>query len=396
LKHKSDGEDNMKHKFVLWLLGLLLFSTALYPGDVDRVGQPIMVYENGFTPVGGNFWASGGAGIANPNNAEALFYNPAWSSRSKYTVLIGGLRQFEKRFFLIEDLGVSIGGKWLLPSYSLLARRFELGLLFLGYQNIYDFKKKFEVEIATPEHPEGTGEFMTNIEEETLQNFFVGFNRALISHVNIGIKAGLLRHHFSGEIGQRTIDSKVGYSYALELGLVGAVGDRGQVALTYRYFDPLKYTFKMSAPRFSNNADSIEWISTEIDRQFRLPWLLDLGVYFRPLRYLRVMLKLEYQEWKKVSRYYEDRLQWAFGATVVPDERWRLNFGAFSSGRYPEKKDGIEDTPFVTAGINYRIKPRLMLSASALSNTFFVKKMNDNAEQMERSQVLFGLQWMFE
>ncbi len=386
----------MKHKCAFVLFTFLIFSASLYSGDVDRLGMPILIYENGFTPIGTSFWASGGAGIANPNNAEALFYNPAWSAKTKYTVLIGGLRQFEKRFALIENLDVNIGGGWLLPSYSLLARRFESGLLFLGYQNIYDFKKKFKTEIVTVEHPEGTGEFLTNTEEQTLQNFFVGFNRALVAHLNVGIKVGLLRHHLSGEIGQRKIDSKVGYSYALDLGIIYEVGDQGHVALVYRYFDPLKYTIKMEAPRFLNDSDSIEWVVTEIEQPFRLPWFLDLGVYFQPLRHLRVMLKLEYQEWKKVSKYYDNRLQLAVGATVTPNEHWKINFGAFTSGQYPEEDNGIEDTPFVTAGINYRIKPGLILTASALSNTFFVKKINDNAKQINRSQILFGLQWMFE
>ncbi|MHB2149739.1 hypothetical protein ACX8XP_11835 [Calditrichota bacterium LG25] len=383
----------MKFRFYFLLLCIFSLSSALYAGDVDRLEAPAWVYENGFTPTGVSFWASGGAGIANPHEAEVLFYNPASPVKTEYLFLMGGLKYFEKSFFQIQDLETKIGGKWLVPSYLLIGRRLNSGFLFLGFQNVYHFKKKFIFEVVTVEQPEGTGEFLTNIEEQSLQNFFIGFNRSFLTHFNFGLKIGLLRHSLSGEMGHQKIDSKTSTSYALNLGLNYEMNDQLHMALTYRYLDPLKYKFRLEAPMVSDNYDSIEYVMTEIERYFRLPWFLDFGIYLKPAKSLQLMLKLEYQEWKKVSKYYDNRLQLALGATISPDEKWRLNFGAFTSGQYPQKDDGLEDTPFVTAGIDYRLKSGLVFSISALSNTFFVDKVNNNAKQIDRSQIMFGMAW---
>ncbi len=385
----------MKPRFAFWLFCLLIFSASLYSGDIERVWRVDQIFENGFTPAGASFWASGGAGIANPNNAEALFYNPAWSAKTKYTVLIGGLKRFENDFVPFTDANFKIAGKLLIPSYFMATTRFKQGMLFVGYQNAYYFKKEYSFEIRTIEHPEGTGEFMTLSEEQILQNFFFGFNRQLFGPFNVGFQVGLIRYNFEGKKNDsETLASGVDYNYDFKLGLNYKFSNQTQISLIYHYLNPVEYKIKYKGIVVADSVNDYQTV--ESVGEFRLPWFLDLGVYFRPLRHLRVMLKLEYQEWEKVSKYYDNRLQLAVGATVTPNEHWKINFGAFTSGQYPEEDYGIEDTPFLTAGIDYRVKPGLMLTASALSNTFFVKKINDNAKQINRSQILFGLQWMFE
>lgn len=396
LKQKLNTKTSIIPAFFFIVFWCFLFSTALFAGDHDRIGQPILIFENDFTPTGASLWASGGAGIANPSNAEALLYNPAWRAKAKNMLLFGGLRQFEKTIYSSQDSKIKISDLWILPSYLLIAHHFKQGLIFLGYQSIYRYKQKFIFEIRTSDYPEGSGEFLTNVENQSLQNFFIGFNRPLLTHFNVGLNLGLLRHSFKGEIGQIKIDSKNNYSYAFSLGLNYEMNDRVQMSLIYRYIDPLKYKFKLEAPRVSGDSDSIEYFVTESERPIRLPWFLDLGFYFQPSHLMQLTFKIEYQEWKKISKAYDNRLQLALGATIIPNEKWRLNFGAFTSGQYPDKDRGMEDTPFVSAGIDYRLKSGLLLSISALSNTFFVKKINDNAKQIGRSQILFGMQWAFE
>ena len=385
----------MRFKNLLILLVLFAFG-SLYAGDKDRLQMPTMIYDNGFTPTGVEYWAGGGAGIADANNAEALFYNPAWKARTKYTFLIGGLRQFEKRFFLVQDLEAKTGDSWLLPSYLLLARQFNHGTVFLGYQNLYHLKKEYRIQIVTVEHPEGTGEFLTDIEDQSIQNFFVGGNRQIFSRLSFGAQVGLARFHFTGKMLDRNIDSDPAYSYTLNFGLNYEMNDRIQFALAYRYFEPLTYKFKLSAPLINNNADSIEYISKETKRPFRLPWFLDFGFHLKPIDFLDVMFKVEYQEWQKIASYYPNRLHVALGASVKAAERWQVRLGAFTGGRFPETKNGLEDTPFLTVGTKYRLISGLTISVSALSNTFFIKKINDKARQIERSQILFGMQWQME
>ena len=385
----------MRFNNLLILLVLFAFG-SLYAGDGDRVQGPIMIYENGFVPTGVDYWAGGGAGIADPNNAEVLFYNPAWKARTKYTFLLGGVRQFEKRFFLDQNLEVKTGNLWLLPSYLLLARQFNRGTLFLGYQNLYHFKTEFRMQIATVEHPEGTGEFITNTEDQNIQNFFVGVNRQIFSRLSFGAKVGLARFHFTGKMLDRNIDSDPAYSYTMNFGLNYKMNDRIQFALAYRYFEPLTYKFKLSAPLVKSNGDSIEYISKETKRPFRLPWFLDFGFHLKPIDFLDFMVKVEYQEWQKVTSFYENRLHVALGASVKPKKDWQVRLGAFTGGRFPEAKNGLEDTPFLTVGGKYRLMSNLTISVSALSNTFFIKKINDKARQIERSQILFGMQWQME
>ncbi len=384
----------MRFNNLLILLVLFAFG-LLYAGDRDRVQGPIMIYDNGFVPTGVDYWAGGGAGIADANNAEVLFYNPAWKARTKYTFLLGGVRQFEKRFFLDQNLEVKMGSLWLLPSHLLLARQFNRVTLFLGYQNIYHFKQKFRMQIATVEHPEGTGEFISNTEDQNIQNFFVGVNRQIFSRLSLGAQVGLARFYFSGRMGYGKIISDPAYSYTLNFGLNYEMNDRIQFALAYRYFEPLTYKFKLSAPLI-NNADSIVYISKESKRPFRLPWFLDFGFHLKPADFLDVMFKVEYQEWQKIASYYPNRLHMAFGASVKAAERWQVRLGAFTGGRFPETKNGLEDTPFLTVGTKYRLISGLTISVSALSNIFFIKKINDKARQIERSQILFGMQWQME
>ncbi len=385
----------MKHYFRLCFICLLLLSTPLYSGDVDRLGMPILIYENGFTPLGSSFWGSGGAGLANPNNAEVLFYNPGWPAQTKQLVLTGGLKQFEKRFSQIQDLEVKIGDQWLLPSYLLVGHRFTFGFLFLGIQNVYNFKKKLKFEVKTVEFPDGTGEFLTNVEEQTLQNFFIGFNRPLFSRFSFGIKMGLLRHLLNGEFGHRKLDSEASYSFAFSAGIHYKVSEQVHLALNYRYFDPLTYTFKLEGVQFVPNPDSVEYVIAETELPFRLPWFLGIGFHVRPFNTLQFVLKLEYQEWAKISKYYTNRLQLALGAIFTPNERWQLRLGAFTSGDFPEKNSGLEDTPFLTAGLDYWFTKSLKISLSALTNSVFVKKLNSSTKQIERSQILFGMQWAF-
>lgn len=377
----------MTHFLLVLLLGSLLFA-----GDKDRISIPVIVYENGFTPSGTRFWASGGAGLANPNNAEVLFYNPAQQTKNENTMLIGSIQQFGKTFLQDETSEMKLGNKLLLPSYLLLAHRFDFGQLFLGYQTVYNFKKEYTAEFTTLQQPDGTGEFITNVEEQVLQNFFIGFNRRILRALNFGIKAGLLRQDISGKVFNRKIKNDADYSYALSLGLTYKINDQIQSALIYQYFNPLESKMELEAPVFVDTTGNDEYVTTKIPLPFRLPWMLDWSLYYEATPYLQFMLKIEYQEWQKISSQFENRLQLAFGA-ILKHENWQFRTGAFTCGQFPDKKNGMEDTPFLTAGMSYRLKSGILFSLSGISNAFFSKQVNNNLKQIERSQVLFGVEW---
>ena len=379
-------------KVLTCFLIVLLLNCALFAGDWDRVGIPIIIYENGFSPSGTRFWASGGAGLADPNNVEVLLYNPAHQTINDNKILMGGMKQFSHTFYKNETSEMKLGSKWLIPSYLLFSHRFTFGQLFLGYQTVYNFKKESKLEVATLEHPEGTGEYVTDYEDQTLQNFFIGFSRSVLRALDFGIKVGLLRHHFTGKMHKTEIKSDAAYSYALNLGLNYKANDFFHTALVFQYFEPMEFKTHLEAPFYVDSTADYEYVMIEVTRDFRLPWMLDLGFYFKPSHFLQFMFKIEYQEWENISKYYENRLQLAFG-TRLHHENWQFSAGAFTCGKFPTNKNGLEDTPFLTAGMSYQIKPGILISMSAVSNGIFSKKIDSKFNQIERSQILFGLEW---
>ncbi|NOX89403.1 MAG: hypothetical protein GXO77_10280 [Calditrichaeota bacterium] len=380
----------MQFNFKILLIVFLFTSLRLYAGDFDRrKPRNDLVFESGFVHNGAGFWASGGAGIANTENPEALLYNPAWNNKDGYLILAGGLKRFETDFGYTGE-NIKIDGELLAPAYFLAAARYKKWLFNAGYRTFYNFTIKFKNEIVTIEHPEGTGEYYSNIESKSVKNIFMGVNRPLTDHLSAGVQAGLLLYSFKSST-HNFNSSNSGFSYDFKAGLFHKYTERISASLVFHYLKRIKYDYEYKGIRFVN--DEGEEIPFKEKRKFIMPWFLDLGFQFWQSDYLQFMFKIQYQYWQEISKYMDNRLQLALGFSVFPNEYLKLRLGAFTMGDYLQNTNDTEDTAFLTAGIDYQPSPSVAFSLSVLSSRFFAGKTQYHSERIKRTEILFGIQW---
>ncbi len=72
----------MKSLSFVFLLFLALGNAKA--DDPARQQPEIPIFQEGFKNVGTAFWATAGAGLATSKNPEALFFNPAWQTSSRF------------------------------------------------------------------------------------------------------------------------------------------------------------------------------------------------------------------------------------------------------------------------------------------------------------------------
>ncbi len=159
----------MKSLSFVFLLFLALGNAKA--DDPARQQPEIPIFQEGFKNVGTAFWATAGAGLATSKNPEALFFNPAWQTSSRFFLVAGGTHHL-KNTHQFSNATIHYNSDLLLPSYALLGMNHRYGMLVLGFQQLYDLSKS--ISDAHYTLPPAWVEPPIESDHTTVRDFFFG------------------------------------------------------------------------------------------------------------------------------------------------------------------------------------------------------------------------------
>ena len=308
-------------------------------------------------------------------------YNPAWPTETKTLVIGGGLRRLGATIGYATDSS-EFNNQIVIPNYLMGITRYGKWIFQAGYREFYNTKLRYEIAVTVL--PEGNKRLVEHYENNRVNEFFVGINRKLGPHLNFGAQSGLLYQYASGTVDGKVVTKGHGYGYTFLLGLNYRPVQQFGMALTYRYASSIDYDV---------DSELMYNVGSSLRRSIRFPWFLDAGLYYVPLKWIEISLKTEFQEWKKVMDSLNNRLQLAVGLKISPAEHWALHTGYFTSGRYLNGENSLEDVAFITGGISYKIRSNLIFTLSALTSHFFAGKMADGLAQLDQTEILMGIRF---
>lgn len=187
---------NMRHKFFILLILSVFSLTAVYAGDLDRVGTVSGVQL--LIPVGARSIALGGASVSNVTGAEALYWNPAGLAYSPRAEFMFNNMQYiadiDVNYLAVTFNGKSIG------SFGIDIKNLNFG----------------DIEETTEDFPDGTGVTYS----PTFVVFGVSYARLLTDRIAAGVTAKFIHENvMQTGASSMAIDLGVQYSFGNNLRL---------------------------------------------------------------------------------------------------------------------------------------------------------------------------------
>jgi hypothetical protein len=367
----------MKNIFFISLLLLALGSAKA--DDPARQQPEIPIFQEGFKNAGATFWATSGAGLATSDNPEALFFNPAWQTSSRFLLIAGGTHHL-KSSHKFSNATLHYNNELLLPSYALVAINHRYGMLVLGFQQLYDLSKSISDVHYTL--PAAWAEAPIESDHTTVREFFVGINHTFPRHFSFGVQAGLTRFE-TERIAVAHSGSITGsdYSYRLSVGAEYHFQPKMYFTLAYHYYAPFSYT-----PAYHN----IEHTTPVVQKEVTLPSRAEIGFAFAPFNFAQFLFRAEFQNWHSVNSALENQWEYALGLTLQPKQRWRVHFGSFFDNQYLSLTRSIKNAFFISTGIDFKVLSTFTLSLSGFTNEPFA-----HDSQIKRTQWMFGFHWIW-
>lgn len=374
-------------KLILVFWVLVGITGILFADDGSQAHQTDKVWASGFVHLGAALWASGGAGIADPNNAEALLYNPAWRMQAKHLIIGGGLQRLSAQMQYAAD-STADNSQLVIPNYLLGVSRYGKWMFQGGYREVYNAKISYTVYPVYLSEGNAVNYTVSNVQR--VGALFVGLNRLITGKLSAGVQAGLLLANKEMKTDEKKYASGSGIGFDFKAGVLYQPSEQIALAVTYYYLHSIDYDMQY------------EWqyVPQKMTKEFsavshntlRFPWALAGGIYWKPSGRLSLSFKAQFQEWKRVQHSMDNRLKIAVGLRFRPAKKIGLRLGAFTMGNYLNGRKNFEDVAFTTAGIEYKLQKNLLLSASALTSHFFAGKTAKGYDQLDQLEILMGIQ----
>ena len=369
-------------KLMMVFCVLLGITSLLFADDGSQAHQTDKVWASGFVHLGAAFWASGGAGIADPDNAEALLYNPAWRMQAKHLIIGGGLQRLSAQLQYATD-STADNGQLVIPNYVLGVSRYGKWMFQGGYREVYNVKN--HVSRSLVPLPEQSDAYVNLAIAQRVSALFMGVNRLLGEKLSVGVQTGLLLAYAETNTDEKKYASGSGIGFDFKAGLLYQPSERVALAVTYYYLHSIDYNVQYEPELMMKF-----YLGTS--RTLRFPSSLAGGVYWKPLNHLSLSFKIQYQNWKAVQSSMDNRLEVAAGLHFQPAKKIGLRLGGFTSGNYLNGQKNFEDVFFTSAGIDYKMRKNLIFSLSALTSHFFAGKTGKGYDQLDQLEILMGIQ----
>jgi hypothetical protein len=362
--------------FLLIVLSFSIARAQLSPKETNIL-SPLAYNRNG-----NEFWAVGGAAIAEKGLSASPINNPAAISLSSPTITMEGIWKLKGDY--LYDIGYN--NLDLLPSYVSFGIPLNQISIELGYCNTYSEKLSIgNIEITTESQPDGTGEFITASSTSKVHTGFGSICVQALDNLSIG-----------GTLGVDYIDREEAFWQSSAI----ATGSKLRIICGMQYqpckvlglgisvivptYAKLNYEIQGSNLQIQRNLDTTiagnnPTINTNLvmpEFSAKSPLCVQVGTSFTVLPAFKLFASTEYQHWSSISEDWEDIWQFHFGITAELTPEFSVRAGYFTQEypfvqKYPLVSGKFFNQQFLTAGVAFNISNRLSLMFTFLTSKSF-------------------------
>jgi hypothetical protein len=352
---------------IVFITALLIYSSSNIYSQVNATIDALS--SLGYNRIGNEFWAAGGASVAEKELIASAFNNPANISFNKFTLTAEGMWKLKSDY-----LGIDYNNTSIIPSYISIGTAIDkIGFEF-GYCNFYNEKLELGgIPITTIDQPEGTGEYITLVSITNVNTCFGSLCWQAMENLSLGLTLGLdfVRqnekvYNISSNLTGTRIQIIGGIQYQpwenLGLGLVFHLPTSTNLDL------------KVSSGSMLNLKVSDSSSFVEIYPQYRAksPIIAEFGASFHISRIIVLHQSLEYQNWSKINNAANNVWQIHLGATIKSSANFQFHVGYFTQNYPYSMMSGYFDQQFLSAGITAK-SGGIEMTVTALSSEIFKK-----------------------
>jgi hypothetical protein len=340
------------------------------------ISQPItrplnILVPLGYNRVGSEFWASGGAGIAEYGSRGSSLANPATISFPSLTITAETGWRLKTTYLTdvqFDNIAVS-------PAYASLGVPIGPISVEAGYSRTIDTKVVLpDITITTESDPSGTGETFDAVSTTSIKTGFAGFSCAVADQFSIGASVGLDFVRFEYSFAENWVKA-TGKRLQLNCGVVARPIENLSVGLSVHWSQDvtLNYETNVVIITLTPNPPRPIGIVALPDYVARSPLRIALGSAADLLPQVKILASAEYQHWSAIDEGSEDIWQYHFGAVSTPIPGLTLRAGYFTQ-RHPN--DYLRDyfaQQFLTMGFTLNIIDGVATSVTYLTSKPFTK-----------------------
>lgn len=366
-------------KRLVLILLLLAGIRMVIAGDWDRIEQPVIISFVDWNRPGGNHWAAGGAGIADPGQPLPALNNPAAIGPGRLSVYAEGEKRLTSDYF--ADL--KIGGQWIAPACLGVSMRIGRLAFGAGYASLYDHAENAEIELTTIEEPMGSGEFITIKQRERLHNFFISAAWQPLSMVALGMTNGLTWYD-EDESMDRLKTSGTGFGWMTTLGVRLQPANWMAFAFVYKYSSDIDVDFEtrgaLRVIDVGQAGDGTQFYSSTFKdtRKAQFPYEFEFGFTLFPLKNFILSGKMNVRRWHHQSYPDDETVNFHGGLHWQVSSALRASVGFFTAYYPGTVTDNVLDQKFLTGGLSLKAFGRSQLSITVLSSAPFVRRIGGN------------------
>lgn len=357
---------------------LLILVSSLLNAQVQLFSKNVLSPIS-YNHIGNEFWASGGAGIAERGLAASAFSNPAGNSLGSFCATVEGIWKPETPAWLSNIRHDNLA---VLPSYVSVGVPIGNFAMEVGYCSPYGEKHGYDIPITTEAQTDGTGQSTRFSSTSRIHTGFVSISWEAIDKLSLGITMGI---DFAGQEESFASISAEGsgarlriiggmqyhFSNKFGVGLVVNIPSSGHLSVDYR---GAGLWVAASDSNMQRGLTYYKVEATTITYDVKSPLIVDAGASLHIFRKVEILASAEYQNWSEVYEWDKDLWQFHVGlsATLLPQIAVRIGY---FTDRYPDM-DVREyyDQSFLTAGITFHLNEKLSLTFSGLTSKPFTEQ----------------------
>lgn len=358
-----------KHFTFLSLLTFLFVVPSVY-GQTTSIN---VLSQLGYNRIGSDFWASGGAGIAEQGLRASAFANPALLSFNSLTLTAESAWRPKTDYLS----GIEYDNTTLLPSYASVGFSVASISIETGYSRSYD--ERFflgNVMITTEAQPDGTGQYATVENRSSIQTAFVSMSYTISEGISVGLTGGLDYIQYDGNLPYYSTHA-TGRRLQLTVGVVARPFETASFGLTAHIAASSNLDNSGEPPVRALTIDSSRNVTVLLPTALykaETPSSVEIGGAVNVLPWLTLLGSAEYQNWSAMGNYLDDIWQYHVGAATspIPEATFRAGFFTQRSSSTPLKEYFNEY--FLTAGASWKVLESLTVSIAYMTSAPFTKK----------------------
>jgi hypothetical protein len=320
----------------------------VYSGDVPPYNWSI---PEAFSRPGGDFWAAGGAGVAEIGLSSSPLVNPAAMNFSNFGIYVEGIQRFDASW---TD-GYQFDGQTD-PSLAMVSFNWEDHAVAIGFANTYDLHMTKTVETTTSEYPDGDGQSITLDTRVLTDLAFVSIGQPLTQDLSVGATGGL--NYIHADVSLFQAEGTGGYlGEFVSVGALLEISKNMQLGTDVQYESNPPFSISSNTPGFFFNTISVE-----------PPWVWNVGLSWKVAPALTLLGSAEYQHWSSVEDYYNNVAQFHAGVVLTPSNSLTVRFGFFSQNAPQQGDQGFLDENFITAGLHLKLSSFIAVSITGMDS----------------------------